>query len=192
MKNSANLNQDLTRFLACNKLPNTFLYRIIALLVLPGAQFVFSYRIRCWFARHHLGIIEILWMRLEEIIFPTAVLRYYGVKIGPGFYVPHPLGIVIGGATIGKNFTISQNCTIGGRKPVGAYKVEPAGWYAKDTITIGDWVFMGTGSCVFGPIKIGDNVIIGANSIVTKNVPSNVMVAGIPARVIKKLEPYRS
>lgn len=185
-------NKDLSRFLFCNKLPDKFSYRIIALLLLPGAQFVLSYRIRCWFARHHLGIIEIFWMRLEELIFPMAVLRYYGVKIGPGFYVPHPLGIVIGGATIGRNFTISQNCTIGGRKPVGAYNVQPSDWYVKDSITIGDWVFMGTGSCIFGPIKIGNNVIIAANSVVTKDIPSNAMVAGNPARIIKRLEPYNS
>ena len=104
----SNFISDLTRFLECNKLPNTAVYRILSVLIFPGVQFVLSYRIRCWLAKHHLGIIEIVWIRLEELIFPIAVLRSYGVKIGPGFYVPHPLGIVIGGATIGANFTISR------------------------------------------------------------------------------------
>ena len=49
---------------------------------------------------------------------------------------------------------------------------------------------MGSGSCVLGPITIGNNVIIGANSVVTKNIPSNVLVAGSPARIVKKLKPY--
>ncbi len=163
---------------------------MLALCIFPGAQLVMSYRIRSWLAKHHLGLIEVLWMRLEELIFPSAILRYYGVKIGPGLYIPHPLGILIGGATIGKNFTISQNCTVGDKKPTGAYNVKPSDWYDKDNVVIGDWVFMGAGSCVLGLIKIGNNVIIGANSVVTKNIPSKVMVAGIPARIIKKLKPF--
>jgi len=182
--------KDLTQFLVCNKLPDTIIYRILAVLIFPGVQVVLSYRIRCWLARHNLGIIEILWMRAEELIFPTAILRYYGVKIGSGLYVPHPIGIVIGGATIGRNFTISQNCSVGGRKPVGAYGVKPSDWYDKEHVVIGDWVFMGAGSCILGPVKIGNNIIIGANSVVTKDIPSSVMVAGAPARIIRRLKPY--
>lgn len=187
----SNFKLDLDRYLGCNKIKNNFLNRIIVILFCAGVQAVLSYRIRCWFAQHRLGIVEVLILKIEEIIFGSSILRYYGVQIGPGLYMPHPFGIVIGGATIGKNFTIAQNCTIGGRTPVGAYKVEPVSWYSKDRITIGDWVFMGAGSCVLGPVVIGDNVIIGANSVVIDNIPSNVMVAGAPAKIIKQLEPYK-
>ncbi|MCU0666110.1 MAG: hypothetical protein MUF05_03335 [Candidatus Omnitrophica bacterium] len=128
-------------------------------------------------------------MKIEEIICGSSVLRYYGVKIGPGLYMPHPFGIVIGGATIGKNFTIAQHCTIGGRHPVGAYGVTPVAWDSKERINIGDWVFMGAGSCILGPANIGDNVIIAANSVVVGDLPSNIMVAGSPAKIIKHLEP---
>jgi serine O-acetyltransferase len=183
----SNYSQDLNRYFECNKLSKNLLLKLVAPIVFPGVQFVFSYRIRCWFARHYLGILEILMLRIEEMIFGTSVLRYYGVQIGPGLYMPHPFGVVIGGATIGKNFTIAQNCTIGGKKPVGALGVEPPGWDSKDRISIGDWVFMGAGSCVLGPVTIGDNVIIAANSVVTKDLPSNVMVAGVPAKVVKQL-----
>lgn len=179
--------QDLKRYFECNRLPRSFLLKLVAPLLFPGVQFVFSYRIRAWFARHHLGVLEILMLRMEEMIFSTSVLRYYGVQIGPGLYMPHPFGIVIGGATIGKNFTIAQNCTVGGQKPVGALGVEPPGWESRDRIVIGDWVFMGAGSCVLGPVTIGDNVIIGANSVVTRDLPANVMVAGAPAKIIKQL-----
>lgn len=183
----SNFSQDLSRYLECNKLPKNLMYKFIALLLCPGAQFVLFYRIRAWFSRHHLGMLEIIMLRLEELFFHSSVLRYYGVQIGPGLYMPHPFGIVIGGATIGKNFTIAQNCTIGGKKAVGAKGVETPGWHSKERINIGDWVFMGAGSCVLGPVTIGDNVIIGANSVVTEDIPSNVMVAGVPAKVIKKL-----
>lgn len=105
--------------------------------------------------------------------------------------MPHPFGIVIGGATIGKNFSIGQHCgAVGGKKAVGAWRVSPADWESEDRIEIGDWVFMGAGSCVLGPVRIGDNVIIGANSVVTTDVPSNVVVAGVPASIVKELDPY--
>lgn len=185
-----NFSRDLARFLDCNKLKNNFLTRFIAIIAFGGVQFILSYRIRCWFARHGLGILEIIMLRIEEILFHSSILRYYGVQIGPGLYMAHPFGIVIGGATIGKNFTIAQNCTVGGKKPVGAYGIESPGWRSKDRIIIGDWVFMGAGSCVLGPVKIGDNVIIGANSVVVDDIPSNVIVAGAPAKIIKQLNSW--
>ena len=187
-----NFKQDLDLFLECNKLKKNLVTKIILILCCNGVQAVLSYRIRCWFARHGLGILEIIILRIEEIIFGSSILRYYGVQIGPGLYMAHPFGIVIGGATIGKNFTIAQHCTIGGRKPIGAYGVEPYSWRNAERILIGDWVYMGAGSCILGPVNIGDNVIIGANSVVTKDVPSNVMVAGAPARIIKRLQPYKN
>ena len=186
-----NFSQDLDRFLECNRIPKTIFRRIIAVLAFPGLQAVLSYRIRCWFGRHGLGLLEIIMMRIDELLFGSSILRSYGVQIGAGLYMPHPFSIVIGGATIGKNFTIGQNCTIGGKRPVGAFGVESMGWHSKERIIIGDWVFMGSGSCILGPVTIGDNVIIGANSVVVHDIPSNVVVAGLPARVIKKLKHYK-
>ncbi|HAH20374.1 MAG: hypothetical protein A2Y00_08790 [Omnitrophica WOR_2 bacterium GWF2_43_52] len=185
----SNFKYDLDRFLDCNKLSKNYINKILALLVFPGMQAVLSYRIRCWFARHKMGILEIIMLRIEEVVYGSSLLRYYGVQIGAGLYMPHPFGIVIGGATIGKNFTIAQHCTIGGKTPVGAFGVESVSWYSNKRITIGDWVFMGAGSCILGPVTIGDNVIIGAHSVITKNIPSDVMVSGIPARIIKQLKP---
>lgn len=82
-------------------------------------------------------------------------------------------------AVIGKNCTIGQNSTIGGR----ARK--------QLNIEIGDNVYIGPGSkCVGG--KIGSNVVIGANSVVTKEIPDNVVVAGVPAKIISRdMEDYR-
>lgn len=87
----------------------------------------------------------------------------------------HPLGVVIGaGCSIGKNCTIFQNVTIGQKN-----NLYP---------TIGDNVTIYPGAVVIGNIKIGNNVVIGANSVVTKDVPDNTVVAGIPAKVIKRVD----
>ena len=85
------------------------------------------------------------------------------------------MGIVIGETTIiGNNVSIYQGVTLGGTKSIKK-KRHPS---------ISDNVVIGAGAKVLGPILIGKNSKIGANSVVTKNVPKNTTVIGIPARVI--------
>lgn len=74
---------------------------------------------------------------------------------------------------VGKNCMIGQGVTIGGK----------SGWY--EVPVIGDNVIINAGSKIIGPVRIGNNVEIGANSVVVKDVPSNCVVAGIPARILK-------
>lgn len=103
-----------------------------------------------------------------------GVLLRLGTKIGPGFKIAHAGGIVINNSTkIGKNFTIMQNCTIGSvYGPNGGVP------------TIGDNVVMCAGSIVIGKVKIGNNVMIGAGAVVTKDVPDNAVVVGVPAKIV--------
>lgn len=85
-------------------------------------------------------------------------------------------------AVIGKNCMIGSCVTIGGRS--GHYEVP----------VIGDNVQISTGSKILGPVRIGNNVVIGANSTVLKDIPSNCVVVGSPARIIKeniKIEDYQ-
>ena len=90
---------------------------------------------------------------------------------------PHPIGIVIAeGAKLGQNCVIYQNVTIGGKTRVGKNGFP----------TIGDNVIIYAGACIIGDVKIGNNVQIGANAVVTKDIPDNCVVAGIPAKIIKK------
>lgn len=89
-------------------------------------------------------------------------------------YFPHPNGIVIGkNCTIGDSCIIYQNVTLGQRN--GKYPI------------IGNNVVIYPSSIVLGDIIIGDNSIIGAGSIVIRNIPSNSKVAGNPARIIGKV-----
>lgn len=76
-------------------------------------------------------------------------------------------------AVIGKKCSIGTNVTIGGKSR----------WY--EVPVIGDNVYISSGAKILGPIRIGNNVTIGANAVVTKDVPDNCVVAGIPAKIIK-------
>lgn len=111
---------------------------------------------------------------------------YTGIQGGVQFesdpILPHDLcGIFIAStARIGKNCTILQQVTIGGN-PATYDGTSPISQAA----TIGDNVIIGAGAKIIGNVKIGDNVRIGANSVVTHDVPSGVVVAGIPAKIIK-------
>ena len=107
--------------------------------------------------------------------------RHYGiqipvtVRIGEGFYIGHFGGIVINGAaTIGKNVNISHDVTIGVSNR----------WSNKGVPIIGDEVYIAPGAKIIGRIVIGNNVAIGANAVVTKDMPDNACVAGVPAKTI--------
>ena len=96
---------------------------------------------------------------------------YYSAEIGKGLKINHGIGTVIGArCRIGDNCMIHQNCTIGDRKG--------------GRPQIGNNVIIYAGSMILGDIIIGDNTIIGANSVVTKSCPPNSVLAGTPAKII--------
>jgi len=97
-------------------------------------------------------------------------------NIGPGIHLAHPFATIINAKKIGSNFTIHQ-CTTIGNKYDGDKDGLPC---------IGDNVTIGSNVVVIGKITIGDNVCIGAGSVVVKDVPSNCVVVGNPAKVVKE------
>ena len=98
-------------------------------------------------------------------------------EIGSGFYIGHFGGIVVNYETvIGKNCNISQGVTIGVANR-GKNKGYPQ---------LGDNVYIGPGAKIIGSIKVGNNVAIGANCVVTKDVPDNSVVAGVPGKIISE------
>lgn len=101
-------------------------------------------------------------------------------KIGIGVKFPHPNGIVVGSTTvIGSNCIIFQQVTFGG-KLIGDAQNE---YYPR----LGDNVIVFAGAKLIGNISIGNDVIIGANSVVNKDIPSYSVVAGVPAKILKIL-----
>jgi serine O-acetyltransferase len=98
-------------------------------------------------------------------------------EIGPGIFFPHTSGTVIGASKIGKNATIFQGVTLGAKQIDMQY--DPA-----LRPELGDFVVVGAGAKVLGGISLGDNVSVGANSVLLRSVPSGATVAGIPAREI--------
>lgn len=108
----------------------------------------------------------------------VRLTRKYGVQIpetctiGPGLELPHCLPIVVHyNVKIGKNCTLHQFVTIDGD---GRGK----------TPVIGDSCFIGSGAVIVGDIKIGNNATVGANAVVTKDVPDNATVGGVPAKIL--------
>jgi serine O-acetyltransferase len=96
--------------------------------------------------------------------------------IGPGLVLKHTTGIVVGGEVVaGERLTLHQNVTLGDRRPYGG---QPR---------LGDDVTLGAGACVLGPITLGDRVVVAANAVVLDDVPSDALVGGVPARVLRLL-----
>ena len=121
-------------------------------------------------------------MHLARIF--TGIEIHPAAKIGSNFFMDHGLGIVIGEtAEIGENVTIYQAVTLGGTMPSVESESQRN---QKRHPTIGNNVIIGSGAQILGPINVGDNARIGANSVVSKDVPSNVTVAGVPAREFVK------
>jgi serine O-acetyltransferase len=100
-------------------------------------------------------------------------------EIGPGLYLPHTVGTVIGALRIGNHAVIYHQVTIGAKEM-------DIGYHEEKRPVIGDHVIIGSGAKVLGGITIGHNVTIGANAVVTHSVPDNVVVGGIPARILKE------
>ena len=98
--------------------------------------------------------------------------------IGPGVFFPHTSGTVIGARRLGCNVTVFQGVSIGAKHLHMTF--DPA-----LRPEVGDNVVLGTGSKVLGPIRIADNVTVGANSVVLESVEANTTVVGSPARKIE-------
>ena len=92
--------------------------------------------------------------------------------IGPYFFMPHASGTVIGAVSIGHHAVIYHQVTIGAKEVEFEHVGRP---------TVGNHVLIGSGVRVLGAIEIGDNCVIGANSVVTKSIGENHLITGIPA-----------
>ena len=114
--------------------------------------------------------------------FLTGIEIHPKAKIGKNFFIDHGMGVVIGETSeIGNNVTIYHNVTLGGVSPsINSNQQRDI----KRHPTLEDNVVVGSGAQILGPITIGKNSLIGSNSVVTKDVPENAIMIGIPAKNI--------
>ena len=106
--------------------------------------------------------------------FFTGIEIHPAAKLGPGLFIDHGMGVVIGEtAEVGENVTLLQGVTLGGTS-LKREKRHP---------TLGDNVVVGAGAKIIGAFKIGDGSRIGAGSVVVREVPTNSVVVGVPGRV---------
>ena len=133
----------------------------------------------CRYSRQHTILKFLLYpfakIMLNHYKFKFGISIPYETQIDNGFYIGHFGGIVISRKSkIGKNFNISHGVTLGMANR-GRNKGYPE---------IGDNVYIGPGAKIVGAIKIGNNVAIGANCVVTKDIPDNAVVVGVPGKII--------
>lgn len=112
---------------------------------------------------------------LRHLSFKSGIQIPYNTNIGKGFYIGHFGTIVVNGeAKIGDNVNISPGVNIG----------QANRGHNKGVPTIGNEVYIGPGAKIVGAVKIGNNVAIGANAVVTNDIPDNACVAGVPAKIL--------
>jgi len=141
----------------------------------PGFHAIFFHRINHFFWKIGIPVVPRLLSHFARFL--TGIEIHPAAKIGPGFFVDHGMGVVIGETTeIGEDCLLYQGVTLGG---TGKEK-------GKRHPTLGNNVVVGTGAKVLGPITIGNNVVIGANSVVLKSIPDNAVCVGVPGRITKK------
>ena len=143
-------------------------------LCYPGLHAVFFHKISHWLYLRKLYVIARLVSHIGRLL--TQIEIHPGATIGRRLFIDHGLGVVIGEtAEIGDDVLIYQGVTLGGT----------GGERGKRHPTIGNRVVVGTGASVLGNIKLGDDVRVGAGSVVVHSVPDGATVVGIPGKIIR-------
>lgn len=148
---------------------------IEVILAYPGFHAIFIHRINHILWSSEIPVIPRLLSHVARFL--TGIEIHPAAKIGPGFFIDHGMGVVIGETSeIGEDCLLYQGVTLGG---TGKEK-------GKRHPTLGNNVVVGTGAKILGAITVGDNAKIGANAVVLDSVPEYSIVVGVPGKVIKK------
>jgi sugar O-acyltransferase (sialic acid O-acetyltransferase NeuD family) len=125
--------------------------------------------------------------QIQTIVSPHATIGRLNSRIDKGCSIMSGV-IITSEVTIEEGVLINLSCTIGHNSQIKQYAELSPMTNVSGGVTVGEFSFLGTGSIVLPNIEIGNNSIIAAGSVVTKNVPDNVMVAGVPCVIKKYLE----
>ena len=164
--------------------------KLSLILTYPGVKAVFFHRIANFFQLAKFYLIARIISQLSRFL--TGIEIHPGAKIGKNLFIDHGMGVVIGETSeIGDNVTIYHMATLGGIAPsINSNNQREV----KRHPTLNDCVVVGSGAQILGPVVIGTNAKVGANAVVTKDVPENAVMVGIPAKNVgtatKEFKPY--
>ena len=179
----------ISKLIQFHKIMNEFLESIIkrdpaaksklsVILTYPGAKAVFFHKIANFFAIAKFHLVARIISQFSRFL--TGIEIHPKANIGKNLFIDHGMGVVIGETSeIGDNVTIYHMATLGGISPsVNSNEQRNI----KRHPTLKDNVVVGSGAQILGPVTVGKNAKIGANAVVTKDVPENAVMVGIPAK----------
>ena len=152
--------------------------KLSIILTYPGAKAVFFHKIANFFAIAKFHLIARIISQFSRFL--TGIEIHPKANIGKNLFIDHGMGVVIGETSeIGDNVTIYHMATLGGISPsINSNEQRNI----KRHPTLKDNVVIGSGAQILGPVTVGKNAKIGANAVVTKDVPDNAVMVGIPAK----------
>ena len=154
--------------------------KISLILTYPGVKAIFFHRIANFFAIAKFDLVAKIISQISR--FFTGIEIHPKAKIGKNLFIDHGMGVVIGETSeINDNVTIYHNVTLGGTSPSINTNEQRN---SKRHPTLEENVVVGSGAQILGPVVIGKNSLIGANAVVTKDVPEKSIMAGNPAKKI--------
>ena len=164
--------------------------KLSLILTYPGVKAVFFHRLANFFSTAKFDLIARIISQFSRFL--TGIEIHPKAKIGKNLFIDHGMGVVIGETSeIGNNVTIYHMVTLGGIAPSINSNDQRN---VKRHPTIEDEVVIGSGAQVLGPVTVGCCAKIGANAVITKNVPEKAVMVGIPAKNVgmadSEFKPY--
>ena len=164
--------------------------KLSLILTYPGVKAIFFHRIANFFAKAKFNLIARIISQFSRFL--TGIEIHPNANIGKNLFIDHGMGVVIGETSdIGDNVTIYHMVTLGGIAPSINSNDQRN---VKRHPTIQDDVVIGSGAQVLGPVTVGRCAKIGANAVITKDVPEKAVMVGIPAKNVgladSEFKPY--